>query len=337
MESVVEAIKTQTDAIAALAAAVEKMSRTVSNFVFAQRGSRKQSGSQGQSEVREKKKKAEEKKNAGATSVAAAESTGADAEDAEAVTAKDMAEVAEEKKNAGKKEEREKIGRKEAEKNKETERNMSAEVGATMMTATSDAETSGADAGGAAEPTLWKCSGDFSGNSSRWQEDASETTAVNAEAVVSYRLREEGDDMLCGVMKNTEEEEVPVAEVVSYAATVAAVTVLAMAMMAVTTKVVEAEEAAAAAMKAAEPVEAEATAVRAAEAVGAEAIGAEEKTETATKEEAATEAEAEAPTKQQNWNRNVPKLCGTTRSNRNGNNSMPNWNSVGNGMDGGQR
>ena len=30
----VEAIKTQTDAIAALAAAVEKMSRTVSNFVL---------------------------------------------------------------------------------------------------------------------------------------------------------------------------------------------------------------------------------------------------------------------------------------------------------------
>ena len=79
----VEAIKTQTDAIAALAAAVEKMSRTVSNFVFAQRGSRKQSGNQGQSEVREKKKKAEKKKNAGVTSVAAAKSAGADAEDAE--------------------------------------------------------------------------------------------------------------------------------------------------------------------------------------------------------------------------------------------------------------
>ena len=34
VESVVEAIKIQTDAIAALAAAVEKMSRTVSNFVL---------------------------------------------------------------------------------------------------------------------------------------------------------------------------------------------------------------------------------------------------------------------------------------------------------------
>ena len=34
VESVVEAIKSQTDAIAALAAAVEKMSMTVSNFVL---------------------------------------------------------------------------------------------------------------------------------------------------------------------------------------------------------------------------------------------------------------------------------------------------------------
>ena len=42
VESVVEAIRTQTDAIPALAAAVEKMNRTVSNFVFAQRRSRKQ-------------------------------------------------------------------------------------------------------------------------------------------------------------------------------------------------------------------------------------------------------------------------------------------------------
>ena len=117
--------------------------------------------------------------------------------------------MAEEKKNAGKKEEREKKGRKKAEKKKETERNMSAEVGAAVMTATSDAETSDADAGDAAESTLWKCTGDFSGNSSRWQEDASETAAVIAEAVVSYRLREEGDDMLCGVMKDAEEEEVP--------------------------------------------------------------------------------------------------------------------------------
>ena len=40
VEGVVEAIKTQTDVIAALAAAVEKMSRTVSNFAFSQRGSR---------------------------------------------------------------------------------------------------------------------------------------------------------------------------------------------------------------------------------------------------------------------------------------------------------
>ena len=89
MESVVEAIKTQTDAIAALAAAVEKMSRTVSNFVFAQRGSRKQSGNQGQSEVREREKRqAEKKKNAGVTSVAAAKSAGADAEDAEGANAR---------------------------------------------------------------------------------------------------------------------------------------------------------------------------------------------------------------------------------------------------------
>ena len=127
----------------------------------------------------------------------------------------------------------------------------------------------------------WVCVGDFSGNSSRWQEDASETAAVIAESVVSCRLRGEGDDMLCGVMKDAEEEEVPVAEAVSYAAAVAAVAVmaapmaaqmtavmaaqviavmavmaavavLAVTMMAVTAKVEEAEEAAVKTAKAAE-------------------------------------------------------------------------------------
>ena len=105
VESVVEAIKIQTDAIAALAAAVEKMSRTVSNFVFAQRGSRKWASNQGQGEVREEreKKQAEKKKNAAATSIAAAKSAGADAEDAEGANAEDMAEVTEERKKAEKK------------------------------------------------------------------------------------------------------------------------------------------------------------------------------------------------------------------------------------------
>ena len=69
VESVMEAIKIQTDAIAALAAAVEKMSRTVSNFVFAQRGSKKWASNQGQGEAREEREKrqAEQKKNAGVT------------------------------------------------------------------------------------------------------------------------------------------------------------------------------------------------------------------------------------------------------------------------------
>jgi len=277
VESVVEAIKTQTDAIAALAAAVEKMSRTVSNFVFAQRGSRKQSGNQGQSEVREKKKKAEKKKNAGVTSVAAAKSAGADAEDAEGANAEDMAEVAEEKKNAGKKEEREKKGREEAEKKKNAgATNIAAteNAEADAEDATSDAEISDADAGDAAGSAVWKCVGDVSSNSSRWQEDASETAAMIAEAVVRHRLQRQGerDDMLCSVMEDAV-EEMPVAEAVSYAAAIAAVTVLAIAMMAVTAKVSEAEEAAAAAVKAAEAVEAAAaaTTVMAAQAVEVEA------------------------------------------------------------------
>ena len=256
MEGVMEAIKTQTDVIAALAAAVEKMSRAVSNFVFAQRGSRKGSENQGQSEVREEreKKKAEKKKDAEVTNVAAAESAGAEAEDAEAVTAENMAEVAEGRKNAEKKEEREKERRKKAEKKTETEGNMSAEVGAAVMTATSEAETSDADAGDAAESTVWTCIGDFSGNSSRWQEDASETAAIIAEAVVKHRMGDSGllrDDLLCSVMEDAV-EEMPVAEVVNYtpevAAAVAAMAVLAMAMMAVTTNVSEAKEAAAAAV-----------------------------------------------------------------------------------------
>jgi hypothetical protein len=283
VESVVEAIKTQTDAIATLAAAVEKMSRTVSNFVFSQRGSRKWANNQGQGEVREEREKrqAEKKKNAGVTSVAAAKSAGADAEDAEGanVNAEDMAEVAEEKKNAGKKEEREKKGREEAEKKKNAgatniAATENAEADVDAEDATSDAEISDADAGDAAGSAVWKCVGDVSSNSSRWQEDASETAAMIAEAVVRHRLQRQGerDDMLCSVMEDAV-EEMPVAEAVSYAAAIAAVTVLAIAMMAVTAKVSEAEEAAAAAVKAAEAVEAAtaATTVMAAQAVEVEA------------------------------------------------------------------
>ena len=289
VESVVEAIKIQTDAIAALAAAVEKMSRTVSNFVFAQRGSRKWASNQGQGEVREEreKKQAEKKKNAAATSIAATKSAGADAEDAEGANAEDMAEVTEERKKAEKKEKREEKERKQnqaeqkkgvkgSEKNvnaENAEKPMSAEdiamresaraadvsavgevavkkeVGTKWSRSLVDA---GADAFWAswnqscavvegAQPNAmelgagerdWVCVGDFSGNSSKWQEDASETAAVIAEAVVSYRLREEGDDMLCGVMKDAEEEEVPVAEAVSYAAAIAAVAVMAAPMAA---------------------------------------------------------------------------------------------------------
>ena len=121
---------------------------------------------------------------------------------------------------------------------------------------------------------MWKCTGDFSGNNSRWQEDASETAAVIAEAVVRHRLQGQGerDDLLCSMMEEAV-EEVSVAEAVSYAAAVAAVAVLAVTMMAVTAKVAEAEGAAAAAVKAAEAVEAEAAAaaVMAAQAVEAEA------------------------------------------------------------------
>jgi hypothetical protein len=205
------------------------MSRTVSNFVFAQRGSRKQSDNQGQSEVREKKKKAEEKKNAVATQAAATEKEEADAEDAGGANAEDMAEVAGEKKTD------------------------------TMAVRAKERD--------------WVCMGDFSSNSSRWQEDATETAAVIAEAVVRHRLQHQGerDNMLCSVMEDAV-EEMPVAEAVSYAAAVAAVTVLAMAMAAMTAKVAKAEEAAATAVKAAEAVEAEAAAaVMAAHAVEAEA------------------------------------------------------------------
>ena len=398
MESVVEAIKIQTDAIAALAAAVEKMSRTVSNFVFAQRGSRKWASNQGQGEVREEreKKQAEKKKNAAATSIAAAKSAGADAEDAEGANAEDMAEVTEERKKAQKKEKREEKERKQnqAEKKKgvkESEKNVNAENAEKPMSAediamresarTADVSAvgevavkkevgtkwsrslvdAGADAFWAswnqscavvegAQPNAmelragerdWVCVGDFSGNSSRWQEDASETAAVIAESVVSCRLRGEGDDMLCGVMKDAEEEEVPVAEAVSYAAAVAAVAVmaapmaaqmtavmaaqviavmavvapvavLAVTMMAVTAKVAEAEEAAAAAVKAAEAAEAKAAAaaVMAAEAVEAAvkvAEAVEAKAETAMEAEAATEAEAEVKTKQQKWEQECAK------------------------------
>ena len=63
----------------------------------------------------------------------------------------------------------------------------------------------------------WVCMGDFSSNSSRWQEDASETTTVMVEAVVRYRLQGQGekDDLLCSVMEDAV-EEVTVAEAVSY-------------------------------------------------------------------------------------------------------------------------
>ena len=68
-----------------------------------------------------------------------------------------------------------------------------------------------------AEERDWVCMGDFSSNSSRWQEDTSETVAVMAEAVVSHRLQGQGekDDLLCSVMEDAV-EEVPVAEAVSY-------------------------------------------------------------------------------------------------------------------------
>jgi hypothetical protein len=334
VESVVEAIKIQTDAIAALAAAVEKMSRTVSNFVFAQRGSRKWARNQGQGEVREEKvkKQAEKKKNAAATSVAAAESAGADAEDAGGANAKDMAEVTEERKKAERKEKREEKERKQAKKEKKKEvkgnhdeKNVNAEgpmsaediamresaraadvstVGEVVSKNEGSSKWSrslvepGADAFWAswnqsyavvedaqpdamvvgAEERDWVCVGDVSSNSSRWQEDASETAAVIAEAVVRHRLQRQGerDDLLCSVMEDAV-EEMPVAEVVNYAPTVAAavaaMAVLAMAMLAVTAKVSEAKEAAAAAVGAAEAIEAEvaATAVMAAQAVEAEA------------------------------------------------------------------
>ena len=38
----------------------------------------------------------------------------------------------------------------------------------------------------------WVCMDDFSSNSNRWQDDATETTAVIAEAVVRHRLQRQG-------------------------------------------------------------------------------------------------------------------------------------------------
>ena len=175
---------------------------------------------------------------------------------------------------------------------------MSAKVGAAVMTATSEAETSDADAGDAAESTVWTCIGDVSSNSSRWQEDASDqpycgesmTAAVIAKAVVRHRLQSQGerDDMLCSMMEDAVEEEVPAQATgaeASYAAVVT-VTVVAVALVAMAAKVAEAEIAAAA-VKAAEAVEA--------------------KVETATEAKAATEAEAAATTKQQKWEQECAK------------------------------
>ena len=137
------------------------------------------------------------------------------------------------------------------EKKKKAEKKKNA--GATQVAATENAEADAEDAGGAnaedmagvveekktdtmavrAEERDWVCMGDFSSNSSRWQEDASETTAVMAETVVRHRLQGQGekDDLLCSVMED-EAEEVPVAEAVSYAASIAAVIMLAMTVTA---------------------------------------------------------------------------------------------------------
>ena len=162
------------------------MSRTVSNFVFAQRGPRKQHSDQGQSEVRENKKKAEKKTDAGATNVAAAGNAEADAEGAGGANAQDMAVAAEERKKAEKKEKREDKERTKAEKKKEVERSeksvdtKNAEEPNNINAVVEDAQPDAVAV--RAEQRDWVCVGDVSSNS-RWQEDASETAAVTAEVM----------------------------------------------------------------------------------------------------------------------------------------------------------